>query len=58
MKQMKLNKSKAAYFTIAGLLISIIGQHFIGKLPIPAVILTTLGFVIAGFGVWLAFFKK
>ena len=55
---MKLSKSSAVYFTIAGLLISILGQYFIGKIPILAVILTTSGFLIAGFGVWLAFVKR
>jgi len=37
---------------------SIVGQYFIGKLPVLAVIITTIGFITAGFGVWLAFFRK
>ena len=55
---MKFKKENAVYFTIVGLLISIVGQYFIGKNPLLAVVLTTLGFLIAGFGVWVAFIKK
>jgi len=55
---MKLNKANAVYFTIVGLLISIIGQYFIGKIPILAAILTSVGVIVAGIGVWGAFYKK
>jgi len=55
---MKLNKVNAIYFTIAGLLVSIIGQYFIGKVPVLAAVLTTIGVIVAGIGVWGAFYKK
>jgi hypothetical protein len=55
---LKFKHTDAVYFTIAGLLISIVGQYFIGKFPIPAVLLTTLGFITAAMGVWLAFFRR
>lgn len=48
---MKWKKEHAVIFTIVGLLISIVGQYFIGKIPVIAVVLTTLGFIVAGFGV-------
>lgn len=42
-------------FTIAGLILSIIGQLNIGRSSLIAIALTVLGVIFAGYGVFLAF---
>ena len=61
--EIKINKLNALKFTAIGLALSIIGQFLIGKMSILAIILTTLGVIIAAFGVLMSlgvldYFKK
>ena len=61
--EIKINKLNALKFTAIGLTLSIIGQFLIGKISIFAIILTTLGAIIAAIGVLISlgvldYFKK
>lgn len=46
---------KALKYTVTGLMISIIGQLFIGRSALISIPLTILGVIFAGYGVFLAF---
>ena len=52
--EIKINKLNALKFTAIGLALSIIGQFLIGKISILAIVLTTLGVIIAAFGVLMS----
>lgn len=52
--EIKINKLNALKFTAIGLILSIIGQLLIGKISILAIILTTLGVIIAAIGVLMS----
>ena len=61
--EIKINKLNALKFTAIGLTLSIIGQFLIGRMSILAIILTTLGVIIAAIGVLMSlgvldYFKK
>lgn len=61
--EIKINKLNALKFTAIGLALSIIGQFLIGKQSTLAIILTTLGVIIAAIGVLMSlgvldYFKK
>lgn len=61
--KIKINKLNALKFTAIGLALSIIGQFLIGKQSTLAIILTTLGVIIAAIGVLMSlgvldYFKK
>ena len=52
--KIKINKLNALKFTAIGLTLSIIGQLLIGKMSILAIILTTMGVLLAAFGVLMS----
>ncbi|MCK5051683.1 MAG: hypothetical protein KAS53_08165 [Candidatus Cloacimonetes bacterium] len=52
--EIKINKLNALKFTAIGLILSIVGQFLIGKISILAIILTTLGVIIAAIGVLMS----
>lgn len=55
MKEDKDRKQIAIRFTIIGLILSIIGQAFIGKNAFLSILLTSIGVIIAAIGVIIAF---